>query len=187
MGVRIQDTAVSYEQQERTTRVRVAGVLGGCAALAAVAMSFLPWLEVSIHGSFGNSRVQSIDGKDLTGVTGFGDGIATALAATAVIVSALFLVWSPSVKRLAGGLFLAAGLLIGLIGAYDILNDRDYEGSSFPPFTVDFSPTVWIYLLTTAGVVIGICGLYLIGPARRGQNDGLLEEATMTERAEGWA
>jgi hypothetical protein len=102
-------------------------------------------------------------------------------------VSALFLVWSPSVKRLAGGLFLAAGLLIGLISSYDILNDRDYETRLLPPATVDFSPTVWLYLMTLVAAAMATCGLFLIAPARKAQNHEPINEAQATERAEGWA
>ncbi len=119
--------------------------------------AFLPWFRIEISGADFSSTVSGTDG---------GDGVIIIVLALVAGALALLRVLGRGPSLLGIGL-VVAGLLATLIGVVDLGND-DPDDAIVAAFA-DVSPTVGLWLVILAGLVVTVAGVLMVlsGRARR--------------------
>jgi hypothetical protein len=138
--------------QARTPRrVPVVGALvAGAGAVTAVVGALLPWATVTGITDIAISGTE--DGRD---------GVVT--LALAVIVGIVVVVMAAARSRVAAVAVAVAGVLMGLVAAYDISNVKDVPAAYGDLVQVNVGSGLWLTLAAGLAIVVG----GLIGVARR--------------------
>jgi len=170
MTVETTDTTMR-EMGRRRSRERISVALLAVSALCAlglVLLSFMPWVTFTIYVRFvGPTTTSSLDGIDLTGMSGFGDGyLVAALAAIAAVLAARAILL-PSERRLSAVGVAVSGLTSFGVALYDAVHDWGvYDpgtlwGNIYEPSQdlTDIAPALWATLMLSA--TLGLAGLTL--------------------------
>jgi hypothetical protein len=131
--------------------------VGLAGAVVLLVSAFLPWFRIEISGTDFSSTVSGTDG---------GDGVIIIVLALVAGALALVRVLGKGPSLLGIGL-VVTGLLATLIGVVDLGND-DPDDAIVAAFA-DVSPTVGLWLVILAGLVVTVAGVVMVlsGRARR--------------------
>jgi hypothetical protein len=142
---------------EPDARDRIPALVGLAGAVVLLVSAFLPWFRIEISGTDFSSTVSGTDG---------GDGVIIIVLALIAGALALVRVLGKGPPLLGIGL-VVTGLLATLIGVVDLGND-DPDDAIVAAFA-DVSPTVGLWLVILAGLVVTVAGVLMVlsGRARR--------------------
>jgi hypothetical protein len=131
--------------------------VGLAGAVVLLVSAFLPWFRIEISGTDLSSTVSGTDG---------GDGVIIIVLALVAGALALVRLLGKGSSLLGIGL-VVTGLLATLIGVVDLGND-DPDDAIVAAFA-DVSPTVGLWLVILAGLVVTVAGVLMVlsGRARR--------------------
>lgn len=142
------------------TRGRLPAIIGLAASAVLLVSAFLPWFEVSVD--FGGVSVS----EDVTGMDG-GDGVLILLFALVGGALALLCLFRRGAPQVGIGMAVV-GLLATVVGLID-LADKDPDTDAALAQLADVSPSVGLWLVILAGLVLAVAGVLvtLWGRARR--------------------